>query len=263
MNPHRPEHLELCAGLVLDALDDAERVALEAHRAAGCAECEREIVRLAEAARLLAGAAAPAPPPPGLKARTLAAAAGEPRSRVLPLPAPRRRSWGPWALAAAAGLLAVTTLGQWREAGRLRGQLDETRRRLADSEGRLAEERRWTAVLDALDARPVSLAPTPDGAPGLRGRGTWDPATRRAVIVFEGVNAPAGRDYELWGLHPAGPRSLGLLRADSSGRAIVRIEDAGDPASLQAFAISLEPAGGSPNPASPTGPVVMVGKVAS
>ena len=81
--------------------------------------------------------------------------------------------------------------------------------------------------------------------------------------MFEHVTAPTGRDYELWGLHPSGPRSLGLLHPDARGRAVVRLEDAGDPATLQAFAISLEPAGGSPDPAAPSGPVVMVGKLGS
>lgn len=320
MNGHREEHLALCAALAVGALDEADRLALEAHRAAGCPDCEREIARLEEAALLLAASATPVAPPAALKARTMAAVAaaaresttgsvrsavtdlgtasgasrtsaaaaagGEPRAtapeaptagvtrgevrtsgapggrgRIVPMPERRPLGWASWSLAAAAAVLAVATVTLWREGGRLRGDLDATRRQLADSEQRLQDERRWTAVLDALDARPVSLAPTPDGAADLRGRGTFDPATRRAVIVFDRVTPPAGRDYQLWGIHPSGPRSLGVVRADSSGRAIVRLDDVGDPATLQAFAISLEPAGGSPNPNAPSGPVVMLGRV--
>ena len=273
MSHHREEHLELCAALVLGALDESDRIELAAHRAAGCPECEREIVRLEAAAQLLARSAPAATPSPALRARTLAAVAAEARAaagasresehRILPLPERRGSAWMPWVFAAAAAFLAVASIMLWREGEELRGSLETTRRDLATSQQRLLEEQRWTAVLDALDARAVSLAPTPDGAADLRGRGTWDPATRRAVIVFDHVAAPTGHDYQLWGIHPGGPRSLGVVRPDASGRAIVRLEDAGDPATLQAFAISLEPEGGSPNPNAPSGPVVMVGRVPS
>jgi len=65
----------------------------------------------------------------------------------------------------------------------------------------------------------------------------------------------------------AGAEVLALVNVRGStlhreaGRAVVRLEDVGDPATLQAIAGSLEPEGGSPNPAAPSGPVVMVGKV--
>ena len=269
MSAHRPEHLELCAGSVLDALDHADQRELEAHRAAGCPACEAEIARLQEAVLLLAHSVQTTEPSAALRARTLAAIAAESKPATTPeaapkiirLPESRRSGVSPWALAAAATLLAISTVGLWRQGEQLRGELREVRQHLADSELQLLDERRWTEVLNAMDAQSVSLSPTADGAADLRGRGTFDPGTHRAVIVFEHVVAPSGRDYELWGLHPDGPRSLGLVRADASGRAIVKLEDTGDPNTLQAFAISLEPEGGSPNPNAPSGPVVMVGKV--
>ena len=66
---------------------------------------------------------------------------------------------------------------------------------------------------------------------------------------------------ELWALRGGPPQSLGLIRPDASGRAIVKLPDTGDPAGLAAFAVSLEKAGGSRSPAGPEGPVVMVGKL--
>ena len=42
---------------------------------------------------------------------------------------------------------------------------------------------------------------------------------------------------------------------------MMRLENLGEPKLLAAFAISLEPAGGSPNPNAPSGPVVMLGKL--
>lgn len=271
MSAHRPDHLELCAGFVLGALDETDARELAAHRAEGCSVCEAEIARLEQAVVMLASSVPAAEPSARLRSRTLAAIASEPprapvaagpAQRILEMPRQGRSfAFAPWALAAAAALLAVTSLGLWRESDRLRSELGAMRGKLLAAEQQLLDERRWTEVLSAMDAQSVSLSPTPDGAADLRGRGTWDPATRRAIIVFEHVVAPTGRDYQLWGLHPDGPRSLGVIRSDASGRAIVKLEDAGDSATLQAFAISLEPTGGSPNPSAPSGPVVMVGRV--
>lgn len=64
---------------------------------------------------------------------------------------------------------------------------------------------------------------------------------------------PEGRALELWSIGAdATPRSLGLLPV-SEGR-VLSVEPAG--IARTAFAVSLEPAGGSPTGA-PTGPVVM------
>jgi anti-sigma-K factor RskA len=104
---------------------------------------------------------------------------------------------------------------------------------------------------------------TPQGERALRARATYDPATRSAVVVFENLKAPSGRDYQLWALHGATPRSLGVIKTDARGRAVMRLDNAGNPATLAAFAVSLEPAGGSRNPAGPSGPVVMLGKLSS
>lgn len=67
----------------------------------------------------------------------------------------------------------------------------------------------------------------------------------------------ADKDYELWLLTENGPQSLGLL--PQSGNARLEIS-AGMRRQLQrggSVAVSIEPAGGSPQPA-PTGPVIAV-----
>lgn len=67
----------------------------------------------------------------------------------------------------------------------------------------------------------------------------------------------AGRALELWAVPADGaPRSLGLVSAER-GATLVR---AGLLQGVAAFAVSLEPAGGSPTGA-PTGPILSVGKL--
>ncbi len=281
MSRHRPEHLELCAAWVLGSIDEADRLELEGHLAGGCELCDREISSLEEGRRRLAASAAPAAPAPSVRAATLArvraamaedARAGDDRvtemrrpglGREPRRPAMRTKSTGGWlrfGLAAASVVLVIGVLVLWNSRERLRQDLARERSALTDLKRTLENERSWTRILASKDARAVEFSATPNAAAALRARGIWDPSSRRALLVFDLPATPPDRDYQLWGLHPSGPASLGLVRADSSGRSVIRLEDAGDPGSLQAFAVSLEPRGGSPNPKAPSGPVIMVGK---
>jgi anti-sigma-K factor RskA len=81
------------------------------------------------------------------------------------------------------------------------------------------------------------------------------------ALVLKPLNAPtltAAQALELWSV-PAqgGPRSLGLVRADQATTLLLQ---AGVKNATAAFAVSIEPAGGSPTGA-PTGPIVSLGQV--
>jgi len=64
------------AGYALDALDGAERLALEAHLPT-CAQCQAELAELRRVSAALGGAVVPVPPPPALKAKVLAHATAQ------------------------------------------------------------------------------------------------------------------------------------------------------------------------------------------
>lgn len=278
MTAHRDEHLELCAGLLLGALDAADRAELEAHLTGGCAVCDAELARLSQSVELLAHSLPQQAPPAALRSRVLAAvkaaAAAESRdvsasstapesrtARVIELPR-RQSNFAAWGWAAAAAALAIASFVTWRQANDVRSQLVAARAQADSLQLQLANERAWAALGEAPHARIVPLAPTPAGAPQLAAHMTFDPDSRRGEFVSDSMVAPTGHDYQLWAISKAGPVSLGLVRADSSGRVRVRIADCGDPATLGAFAISLEATGGAPTPNAPAGPVVMVGKIA-
>lgn len=81
------------------------------------------------------------------------------------------------------------------------------------------------------------------------------------ALVLKPLNAPtltAAQALELWSV-PAqgGPRSLGLVRADQATTLLLK---AGVKEGTAAFAVSIEPAGGSPTGA-PTGPIVSLGQI--
>ena len=281
MSAHRDEHLDLCAAHVLGSIDEADRLELERHLADGCPECERALATLGEGVERLAASTPAVMPRAGLRAETLervraeaAREAGAPSPELraarspLPLPArpriPRPRpGWPTWGFAAAAAVLAVSTVLTWQTAERLRTELRGERERLAQTETQLAAEREWASITSRPGVRVVDLAPLPGGVTPPQVRAIYDPASRRAIVAFERLAPPAGADFELWAMLPDGPRSLGVVRPDAQGRAQVRVPDAGDPAALSAFAVSLERQGGSPDPRKPAGPVVMVGAIKS
>jgi len=273
VSEHREEHLDLCAGYALGSLSEADRRTLEAHLAEGCPTCEAALQDFGAATVLLTASLPPATPSAALKGRVMAAiraessaapAAGAAADRGRVIEMPRRAaptfSWG-WAAVAAA--LAIATAVSWNAASRMRHDLDASRQEMAKLEQQLEEEQRWAKVLNAPQAKVVVLAATPQGTPDLKARATYDPDTKSAVLVFENFRAPSGKDYELWAIRGAtpAPAALGLIKADENGHAVMRLENVGEPATLGAFAVSLEPQGGAPTPTAPTGPVVMVGKV--
>jgi anti-sigma-K factor RskA len=84
-------------------------------------------------------------------------------------------------------------------------------------------------------------------------------ADGRALVLrpLATLQAPAQRALELWAVPAQGaPRSLGLVQADGS-TTVLRTRLLQDTA---AFAVSVEPPGGSPTGA-PTGPIVSLGRL--
>lgn len=85
--------------------------------------------------------------------------------------------------------------------------------------------------------------------------------TRRRLLtvkILARQPVAADKSLELWALPREGaPRSLGLIAAD--GSITLPLPENATPQSVPALAISLEPKGGSPNPAGPTGPVLFKG----
>jgi anti-sigma-K factor RskA len=84
-------------------------------------------------------------------------------------------------------------------------------------------------------------------------------ADGRALVLrpINDLNLTPGRALELWAVPAQGaPRSLGLVQA-AGATTLMRAQLLRDTA---AFAVSIEPTGGSPTGA-PTGPIVSVGKL--
>lgn len=106
----------------------------------------------------------------------------------------------------------------------------------------------------------IVLGSNPDAAATLNASFVASVSPDGRALVLKPINALAlspGRALELWAVPAQGaPRSLGLVKEDGA-TTLLRTQLL---ANTAAFAVSVEPAGGSTTGA-PTGPIVSVGKL--
>lgn len=229
--------------------------------------------RALDDAALEALAEAHARRPPGtLRERLLATAASEVRVRRSAGALARWRMVGTIAATVAiamtgllaremrrAGSQAETLAGLAAANAGLERRLDEQDRTLVSLREALAAQTEILRVVGGPHTLTAQLAPQ-QGFTGS-GRVLVDAQTGDAHIVLAGLPPPgAGKTYELWTIRgDEPPQPAGLLPVgDGSTPVAARLERVKTPGEVAAFAVSIEPAAGS---TSPTGPIVLVGKV--
>ncbi|HEY9722398.1 MAG TPA: anti-sigma factor [Oscillatoriaceae cyanobacterium] len=232
---------DLVALAALDALPGDERRDLDAHLN-GCPACRDRLAELREAASMLAYGAPPATPDPALKARVL--------RRVRPAAAPR-------SLVAACMLLALGLLASLVLLAQSQRQLHEAEAKNATLTAVNAAQLGRLAVLQTPDLEVASLAGQ-SGAPGAQARLFWSPERHAWLISFFGLPPLQGRKtYQLWAITGKQKLSLGTLGKDPDG-ILMRAELPTSTGAPKAAAVSVEPAGGMPQP---TGPIVLLGNL--
>ncbi len=269
---------DLAAAYALDALDAGERAEYEVHLA-GCEQCRAEVAELRETAAQLAETVSEEPPS-GLRDRVLTQVAGTPQVSIRPTPlrpaapapapapaalppaAPPSRALTVWLAAAvvalvlgaaALGFLAVrldqrlddvstrlaATEAQLEET---EGQLASTEARLAEAESELVSAGELRAVLASNDGSVVSLTGPGDGTM----RFAYSPTTGQGVLIGDGLAAvDEAQTYQAWLIDDGVPQPAGLF-SPTDGEVTFAVE--GDPGTAEAVAVTLEPAGGSPQP---------------
>jgi anti-sigma-K factor RskA len=255
---------ELAGPYALDILSDDDRRAFEPHLPL-CAECQREVADARAVAEGLAHTIETVDPPAALRARVLEAATATANPPTLVGVRPSPAGVFPWWLAAAASVAAIVSgLGWWNAEERLartEAALQAARQTLAVAQSQMAAAQsvadRVTGQLDVVsagDAVRVDLKGQP-AAPAAGGRVYW---SRSRGTTFIAANLPpldAGRVYQLWFVTTGPPVSAALVTPDAAGRFETVVPS---PAGIEptAFALTVEPAGGSPGP---TGAMLLVG----
>jgi anti-sigma-K factor RskA len=243
---------------LLDALTPEERREHEAHLAGGCPECQQELRALREALDLLPYASPLAEPGPAVRARLLqrvhAAARGRPE---LPLPVVWWRRWAPAAWGLALAGLAVVFVLTW-DLQQLRERLAALEAERSQLEVLVARQQEVIEALRSPDVRIVSLARYQDAPPAV-GRIFWYTGPNVWEFkVYRLPPAPPGKTYQLWFITRDAKISAGTFQTSEAGEGGLRIPVPPGAAKVTAAAVTLEPAGGVPQP---TGPIYLLGGV--
>jgi len=205
-----PEALhDLTPAYALDALDEAEERAYEAHLA-GCAQCREELASLREAAGLLAYAVDAPAPPEALRGRILAQARAE-RPNVIPL---RPRFVRATQVAAAVAACAAIGFAGWSV--HLQREVDRVRSAQQDALGVIAES----------GTRQISLN-------GDHGALYVSPTGSAALVIARLNPAPSGKTYEAWVVENGKPRPAGTFDAAQSP-AVVSLREPVPPGAIVA-----------------------------
>ena len=262
----REEELEL---LALGGLPEEEAATLRAH-VAGCAVCAKNLPGARGRAAILAFGVPQEQPTAGAKeklfariatergeAREGASGAGEvvPGGRESRAEA-KKRSWWNWVLVPVAAALALVSLGLWRENQRLAREVRQMRLEAVRLQQERVRVERLVNVLAAPETITVKLEGTADAA---QSSGVVKYNQRSGMVIYtaELSPLPADKVYQMWLVPTSGaPISAGTFSQPEPGQA--RVWSAQVPANSEpkAFAVTIEPAGGVPQP---TGPKVLLG----
>ena len=254
---NRDEIGELAAAYALGGLEGAERARFEALLQA---DDHDAVTALRDFEDTLAGLAAAAPeaPPPGVKVALMARiAAADERAGAAGRPLLRRRVIWPAVLSAAmaAGLAAIVV--GWTVSARYEKRLDALARDADRLKADLQSQQEIITILRDPATQMVALAGLPP-APAARARMLWH-AKAGGLFVTTGLPAaPEGKAYQLWAIAGGnGPVSAGVFNVDASGAGSLSVHPLPGVATVDAFAVTLEPAGGLP---APSGAMYLLGK---
>ncbi|MBI3791732.1 MAG: anti-sigma factor [Gemmatimonadetes bacterium] len=248
MSPFTRDQLrELASGYALGALTPEETAAVEAALSSD-AELAAEVAAYRETMAVMMRAEAPIAPRSALRTewmrRVQAKAPGVDRDpQVRSLDARRRPARAtPWL----AGALAASFVGVCA----LSVQLLRTQSRL--DQAILAEAKRERQLNTVLEAEGGLMVAMLAGA-GDHGQGVqffWNVRQGRGMVhAFHLPPAPAGRAYQLWVLRGSQPISARVFDSDPDGHALVeKLDLPATPDGITKVAITIEPAGGSPQP---------------
>jgi anti-sigma-K factor RskA len=271
----REEDLQL---LALGALPEAEALLALAHTE-GCAECAAKLAEERGLAGVLAFTATQEKPAGTIKAELFARIRSERvaeerfrwpsktdsgwlveapkvKGEERRLPKAEKAGWWQWVLAPVATVLLLSTVLEWRENQRLKSELVQANHQLVDL---VKEKQRSAALVDALAAPEtlsVKMVATPEAEKAI-GVVRYNP--QKGMVLYTAVLPPLPPDkvYQMWLVPASGaPISAGVFTPGEQGARQFWTAEVPLNTEVKAFAVTIEPAGGVPQP---TGPKVLLG----
>ena len=247
-HPTREEDFDLYA---LGALEGEEKQALEAHLGA-CSDCARKLEMARGRIALLALAAPPHSPPSRVRERLLRQVHAESHAPEKE----KRAGWWMAILAPATAALALATILLWVSNNRLNSQLEKLRQQIAEQRHKSEETNTLLNLAGDRDTILVSLN-SPPHTPAAQGHVLYNPRQKMLCYMGNLPALPPDKTYQLWLVPDSGnPISAGVFTPKSSGEGYIMMSPMAGGVKPKAFAVTIEPAGGVPQP---TGPMVQVG----
>jgi len=233
---HLRDHYELYA---IGLAEEPERGEIREHLEQGCEVCMAELTRARELAAILATTAPLADPPARLRERILAAAGVAPR---------RLGWWAPfWAVAAVCAIFAAAFFAsREKDLGRELARNEDLVRRQTVELTRLNEA---FAILSGPDTTEATFGGSQPQPP--KGKVFVNPSEGVLLMASNLPPAASGKIYEMWIIPKKGmPVPAGLFQTAAEGTAFYVRRGAVDVNATGAVAVTLENAGGAPQPTS-------------
>jgi anti-sigma-K factor RskA len=221
----------------LGALEDEERLELDAHMARQCPNCTPGVKRAMAMNAIVETFVPETAPSKGMRNRVLASVGARKQ---------RGFTWWPvWALATAGMLVAALTFSaREQESNR---QLAEAQQVIRQQSLGLDRSKQILSFLDQPETKQVGF----DGKTSRPPRGNFFVNPKVGVLMIA-QNLPRlapGKTYQMWVI-PKGtdPAPAGIFQADDAGNATHLQTGPVDLATVGAVALSVEPEGGSLKP---------------
>ncbi len=142
------------------------------------------------------------------------------------------------------------------ERDRLQRQVEALDREMGQMRNDVLLAKQDLQILAAPGVKSVALAGL-GRAPGAQGHTYVNPVSRDALFyAFDLPALPADKTYQLWFIAAGKPVSAGTFAVGPRGTASLRVERVADVRQIQAWAVTVEPRGGVPQP---TGDFVLKG----
>lgn len=203
---------------------------------------------------------APAPPAQ-IKAAILSAVhATTPDTYATPLPAEETlvRSMGIWKWVAAASLVLLAGAAWWgfdnnNKYNQLRAETDSLQQQLTTATAQLNDMKTDAGLLQNPAVKMAAMKGTSN--PDIFSTIYWDTTSKDVYLMLNNLPQPASdKQYQLWALLGGKPIDLGMIEVTQK-RLLYRMKNVQN---AEAFAITLEPTGGS---AAPTSTPIVLSKL--
>lgn len=246
MSVHQ-QFTEDLALFAVGALEGPEKDALEEHLK-GCVACQSELQQLRSDAALLALSTLGPVPSARSRQRLLKTIA---RERREPAGVPRKSAWWlllPYAVSTA---LIVVAAFLWNESRSLKRTLVSLEQRHSEMEKQLQVAQDLVNTLTSAESKHITLAPV-KALPQPQGRAYYLSSSGHLIFLANNLAPlPSNKVYELWLIPSSGsPMPAGVFQPDSRGMATIVNPPLPAGVEAKAFAITIEPIGGSPAPTS-------------